>query len=90
MSWIGKLLLGVMCVVCGVVLLWGAFNLLSLFAQAFTHLWWVIPIGLLLFGMASGTGTSTSEGYDYDPKLVVVVDDGEGGTTWISLYTWYD
>ena len=26
----------------------------------------------------------------YDPKLVILVDDGNGGTVWISFFTWYD
>lgn len=26
----------------------------------------------------------------YDPKLVILIDDGNGGTIWVSLYTWYD
>lgn len=28
--------------------------------------------------------------FGQDPKLVVLVDDGNGGTTWISVLTWYD
>lgn len=27
---------------------------------------------------------------DYDPKLVILVDDGNEGTVWISILTWYD
>jgi hypothetical protein len=26
----------------------------------------------------------------FDPNLVILVDDGDGGTAWISVYTWYD
>ena len=26
----------------------------------------------------------------YDPKLIILVDDGNGGTVWISVLTWYD
>jgi hypothetical protein len=29
-------------------------------------------------------------GTDYDPKLVILVDDGAGGTLWVSLLTWFD
>jgi hypothetical protein len=25
-----------------------------------------------------------------DPKLIILVDDGNGGTAWVSLLTWYD
>jgi hypothetical protein len=93
-SWIGKGLLVLTVAVCTIVLLWGVFTLLlSFLAGALIHLWWLIPVGLLLFGMASagsGTSASTGGGYDYDPQLVVLVDDGEGGTAWVSLYTWYD
>jgi len=32
------------------------------------------------------TGTDVS----YDPKLVILVDDGKGGTVWVSVLTWYD
>jgi hypothetical protein len=44
---------------------------------------------LFLIGIANA-GTGTRTGVDYDPKLVVLVDDGKGGTTWVSLFTWYD
>ncbi len=27
---------------------------------------------------------------DYDPKLIILVDDGSGGTVWVSLLTWYE
>jgi hypothetical protein len=26
----------------------------------------------------------------FDPKLIILVDDGNGGTVWISLLTWYE
>jgi hypothetical protein len=26
----------------------------------------------------------------YDPKLIILVDDGNGGTAWVSILTWYD
>jgi hypothetical protein len=26
----------------------------------------------------------------FDPKLIILVDDGNGGTAWVSLLTWYD
>ncbi len=26
----------------------------------------------------------------HDPKLIILVDDGDGGTAWISVLTWYD
>ena len=26
----------------------------------------------------------------YDPKLIILVDDGNNGTVWISVFTWFD
>jgi hypothetical protein len=73
-SFSGKALLGLLKAV-GVILLIG------LGAYSLVYLWPLIPIGLLLLG---ATGSS------YDPKLIVLVDDGNGGTVWVSLFTWYD
>lgn len=49
-------------------------------------------VGLFLFGLASstGTGSAASGEWEYDPKLVVLVEDGSGGTAWVSVLTWYD
>jgi hypothetical protein len=44
----------------------------------------LIPLAIL--GLFMGPGMSV----DYDPKLVVLVDDGKGGTVWVSLFTWYE
>jgi hypothetical protein len=41
-------------------------------------------IGMLVLGAFMGAGTK------YDPKLVILVDDGSGGSAWIALFTWYD
>jgi hypothetical protein len=57
----------------------GAIALVSLFAFSFIFL-----APLILLGLLTGAGTA------YDPKLVVLVDDGRGGTAWVSLCTWYD
>ena len=35
---------------------------------------------LLIFGAALST----------DPKLIILVDDGNGGTVWVSVLTWFD
>ena len=40
---------------------------------------------LLLLGALFGGGD-----LDYDPKLIVLVDGGNGDTVWISLFTWYE
>lgn len=73
-SIIGKTLLRLLCVA-------GVIALISLLALSLIFL---API--LILGLAAGVGT----GVDYDPKLVILVDDGKGGTVWVSLFTWYD
>ena len=40
----------------------------------------IILSPLLIFGAAT----------DLDPKLIILVDDGNGGTAWISVLTWFD
>ena len=40
----------------------------------------------LLLGSLFGTGST----WEYDPKLVILVDDGNGGIAWVSVFTWYD
>ena len=71
---IGPALLGLICVA-GVI---GAIWLLSM---SLVYLVPMVILGLLVSG-----GTSKS----YDPKLVILVDDGKGATVWVSLFTWYD
>ena len=88
-SFIGKALLGLICVAAAISVAGFAYYVLSHF------LWMMIPLGIfMLIGACSstnpGTGANTSWEYDYDPKLVVLVDDGTGRTVWVSLYTWYD
>jgi hypothetical protein len=39
---------------------------------------------------SAGTSTRAIARWEYDPKLVVLVDDGNGGTAWVSLFTWYE
>ena len=31
-----------------------------------------------------------SAGLGYDPALIILVDDGNGGTAWVSVFTWFD
>ncbi len=76
MSFIGKALLGLICVA-GVL---AAFWLLTV---SLLYLW---PIIIVIGLIAGGRG----QGMAYDPKLVILVDDGKGGTVWVSLFTWYD
>jgi hypothetical protein len=73
-SFIGKALLGLIYIV-------GAIALIALFAISLIYL---API--LILGSVAVLGTSLV----HDPKLVILVDDGKGGTVWVSLFTWYD
>lgn len=76
LSAIGKVLLKVI----------GAVAALALVGFSAIVLLYLSPI-LLLCGLMSTREGATVE---YDPKLVVLVDNGRGGTAWISLFTWYD
>lgn len=67
----------------------GVIFLISLVGHELIHFWPVLPIGLFLLSCV-GSSTGTGSRVDYDPKLVVLVEDGKGGTAWISLFTWYD
>ena len=78
LSFSGKALLGLIRVG-GVIILVG----LAIFALI--HFWPVSLIGLLILAVSSSS-SSTS----YDPKLIVLIDDGKGSTVWVSLFTWYD
>jgi hypothetical protein len=72
----------------------GAVAVLGLAWFLLTHvLWMAIPLGAVaLISACGGTNSNTgaSSDYDYDPKLIALVDDGSGRTVWVSLYTWYD
>ena len=77
-SFIGKALLRLLCVA-------GVIALVSLFAIVLLYALPIIFLGSLMSAIAGPT-----IGMDYDPKLVVLVDDGRGGTAWVSVFTWYD
>ena len=96
MSWIGNVLSGLIRsfqavvsfswkALLGLIRVAGIIVLVSLAAHVLIHFW---PLSLL--GLIVVAGVSTGTGTNYDPKLVVLVDDGRGGTTWVSLFTWYD
>lgn len=85
-SFSGKALLGFIRVAGILALVAALIALVSFVAQALIHFWPVIFLGLFVAAVAGGTGT----GMKYDPKLVILVDDGKGGTVWVSLFTWYD
>jgi len=77
-SFIGKALLRLLFVA-------GIIALVSLFAIVLLYALPIIFLGSLMSAIAGPT-----IGMDYDPKLVVLVDDGRGGTAWVSVFTWYD
>jgi hypothetical protein len=70
----------------GKALLWlaGAAAILALFVGMASIMILAAPvlIGMMMLGGSTGMA--------YDPKLVILVDDGSGGSTWISLFTWYE
>lgn len=55
-----------------------------LWVLAISFIYLLVP--LIFLGLFLGAGTSV----DYDPKLVILVDDENGSTTWVSLFTWYE
>jgi hypothetical protein len=89
MSWIGKMIFGLFCVVSVLALAAGAISLVMLIVRSLAGFWPVVLVGLFI-AIVTGAGSSGGISVDYDPELVILVDDGQGGTTWISLFTWYD
>jgi len=59
-------------------------SVISLTALVVIRPVYLLPI--IILGLLAGA----IHGKVYDPKLVVLVDDGSGATVWISLFTWYD
>jgi hypothetical protein len=43
-------------------------------------------VGALIFAPLLILGAA----FDHDPKLIILVDDGNGGLAWISVLTWFD
>jgi len=59
---------------------------MALAALAILTLKYLVP--LIILGLLVGMGAGSAVAYD--PKLVILVNDGNGGTVWISLFTWYE
>ena len=74
LSFIGKALLGLITVA-------GAIAFASLITLSLVYLAPIIALVFLVGGSAD---------VDFDPKLVILVDDGNGGLVWVSLLTWYE
>ena len=67
--------------VLGLIRVAGTIAIVALAAYVLIHIWPIALIGCLGLLFA---------GLSYDPKLIILVDDGNGGTVWVSLFTWYD
>jgi hypothetical protein len=81
MSFLGKVFLGSLFVA-------GVIAFISFIAISIIHF---APVVLILGTIAIiGAGLRSGTNVDYDPKLVILVDDGKGGTVRISLFTWYE
>ncbi len=77
LSGLGKALVGLLRIA-------GVIALISLAAYLIIHL---LPAMLILgLGILVSKGTSVS----YDPKLVILIDDGKGDLTWVSIFTWFE
>jgi len=53
----------------------------------------IVAAGVIAFAPLIIVGAAlaiVSPALGYDPKLIILVDDGNGGTVWISLLTWYE
>ena len=57
----------------------------------------LVIAGIAMYGFALVVGTLIiapllilGAATDLDPKLIILVDDGNGGVTWISVFTWFD
>jgi hypothetical protein len=56
-------------------------------AGAISAIWLISLIPLIIVGLFVGGAVMSAVAYD--PKLVILVDDGNGGTVWVSVFTWY-
>jgi hypothetical protein len=99
LSWIGKALLGFVHSVravlsfvgkalLGLISVAGVIVLVAFAAFSLAHYFW--PVFLLGSFIALCSSATTGTNMKYDPKLVILVDDGSGRTAWVSLFTWYD
>jgi len=78
-AFIGKALLRLV-VAIGALALIAGFVIVMVYGAVF-----LVPLIILgaLFAPKGGM-------VDYDPKLIILVDDGKGDIAWISLLTWYE
>lgn len=83
-SFIGKAISFIAKALLGLILVASAIGLVSLVIH---WIGYVVPI--IFLGLCASAGSSGSS-VKFDPKLVILVDDGRGGTVWVSLFTWYE
>ncbi len=68
----------------------GAIALIGFAGYMLIHYFWLaLPLGFLIL-ISAASDPDPNRRVKYDPKLVVLVDDGSGSTVWVSLFTWYD
>ena len=84
LSFVGKAISFIARVMLGLILVASAIGLVVLFIHWIGYL---VPI--IFLGLCASAGRSGSR-VKFDPKLVILVDDGKGGTAWVSLFTWYE
>lgn len=76
--------------VLGLIYAAGAIALIGLAGYLLIHYFWLaLPLGFLIL-INAASDSDPNRRVRYDPKLVVLVDDGNGSTVWVSLFTWYD
>ena len=87
LSFVGKAISFIARVMLGLILVASAIGLVVLFILAFKYLVPIVFLSLMVLTACTGSSVKYVE---YDPKLVILVDDGKSGTAWVSLFTWYD
>ena len=87
---LGRLLVGIGRVLLKLISIAVPVALVALVVYTVIHFPWLMIIpGIIMFASAASMDT-TGQYVSYDPKLVVLVDDGTGYTVWVSVLTWYD
>jgi hypothetical protein len=64
-------------------------GLMGLAVAAVVTMSWLLA-ALVTIGTGLLVATLIIGALAFDPKLIVLISDGDGGTIWVSLYTWYD
>lgn len=83
-SFIGRALAGFSKALVGLFRIAGVIAIYSLSAYLLIH---YAPV-MIILGLVILVFTSTS--VTFDPKLVILIDDGKGDIAWVSVFTWYE